>query len=79
MGNGWSGTNDPGERVFDVKVENQLFLDDLDLAKTPGHLVGGMFEWRGAVSDGTIDIDFAHVIENPLINGVEIIRLDSDF
>ena len=27
-------------------------------------------------SDGTIDIDFAHVVENPLINGVEILLLD---
>jgi hypothetical protein len=35
-----------------------------------------MFEWRGQVTDGTVDIDFAHVVKNPLINGVEIIRLD---
>ena len=27
-------------------------------------------------SDGTVNIDFSHVIENPLINGIEIIRTD---
>jgi hypothetical protein len=27
-------------------------------------------------SDGNVDIDFSHVIENPLINGIEIIRTD---
>ena len=28
-------------------------------------------------SDGTVNIDFSHVTENPLINGIEIIRTDS--
>ena len=76
MGNGFAGTNDPGERIFDVSVEGELFRDDLDLSGTLGHRVGGMFEWRGTVDDGTLDIDFAHVVENPLINAVEIVRLD---
>ena len=58
MGNGFSGTNDPGERLFDVRIEGGLFLDDLDLSATLGHRVGGMFEWQGAITDGTIDIDF---------------------
>jgi hypothetical protein len=78
MGNGWSGADDPGERVFDVSVEGELFLDDLDLAAELGHLTGGMFEWRGAVEDGTVEIDFDHVVQNPLINAVEIIRLADD-
>lgn len=77
MGNGFAGTSAPGERVFDVSVEGELFLDDLDLSDTFGHKVGGMFEWIGAVTDGTIDIDFAHVVENPLINAVEIIAIGS--
>ena len=34
-----------------------------------------MFQWQGTVDDGTVDIDFGHVVENPLINGVEIIHL----
>ena len=77
MGNGFSGTNDPGERLFDVRVEGQLFLDDLDLSATLGHRVGGMFEWQGAIVDGTVDIDFEHVLQSPLINGVEILRINS--
>ena len=76
MGNAWSGANDPGERVFDVEVENGLFLDNMDLSGTFGHRVGGMREWQGIVSDGTIDIDFLREVDAPLINGVEIIRLD---
>uniref|UniRef100_UPI002493FE86 malectin domain-containing carbohydrate-binding protein n=1 Tax=Ruegeria atlantica TaxID=81569 RepID=UPI002493FE86 len=66
---------DPGVRQFDVLVEDQLFLDDLDLAATLGKGNGGVFEWIGEVSDGTIDIDFQRVLENPLINGIEIVQL----
>ncbi len=64
-----------GSRVFDVSIEDQLFLDDLDLVDSLGPDAGGMFEWVGEVTDGTIDIDFDHVVQNPLINGVEIIQL----
>ncbi|MBM6402077.1 PKD domain-containing protein [Phycicoccus sp. MQZ13P-5] len=28
------------------------------------------------VSDGTVNIDFSHVVENPLVNGIEIVRTD---
>lgn len=75
MGNGFSGTSAPGQRVFDVSVEGQAFLNDVDLSDQFGHQVGGMFEWVGTVTDGTIDIDFTHVTENPLINAVEVIAL----
>jgi parallel beta-helix repeat protein len=76
MGNGWSGTDGPGERVFGVEVEDELAFEAVDLSGRFGHLVGGMLEWQGTVSDGTVDIDFLRDIENPLINGVEIVRLD---
>ncbi len=78
MGNGFAGTDDAGERVFDVSVEGELFLDDLDLSGTLGHRVGGMYEWQGAINDGTLDVDFDYEIQNPLINGVEVLRLEPE-
>jgi len=78
MGNGYNGTNDPGDRLFDVSVEGQLFLDDVDLTATFGHKTGGMFEWVGQVTDGTINIDFGHEVENPLINAVEILAVGAN-
>ncbi|WP_425053624.1 Ig-like domain-containing protein [Psychromarinibacter sp. S121] len=77
MANGYDGTSAIGSRVFDVSIEDGLFLDDIDLVAEFGHKVGGMFEWIGYVDDGTIDIDFGHVVENPLINAVEIVSLDT--
>lgn len=78
VGNGYVGTNDPGDRLFDVSIEGQTFLDDVDLSATFGHKVGGMFEWVGQVTDGTINIDFGHEVENPLINAVEILAVGSN-
>lgn len=78
MGNGFSGTNDPGERVFDVAIEGMVpvNLDDVDLSADFGHQVGGMISNIVNVTDGTLDIDFLHgSIENPLINAIEIIQL----
>lgn len=77
MGNAWNGTDSSGDLQFDVSVEDQLFLDDIDLIDSFGHKKGGMFEWVGQVDDGTIDIDFGHVIRDPIINGVEILQLNT--
>ncbi|NBD33558.1 MAG: hypothetical protein GVY17_11480 [Cyanobacteria bacterium] len=80
MGNGFSGTSNPGERVFDVAIEGDVLgnLDDIDLSDRFGHLVGGMITNTVSVSDGILDIDLLHdVIENPLINGIEIMALQN--
>ncbi len=76
MGNGFVGTNAPGLRVFDVAIEGTVptVLDDIDLAADFGHLIGGMISTTVEVTDGTLNIDFLHEVENPLINGIEIVR-----
>ncbi len=75
LANGYSGTAAPGTRVFDISIEDQIVFNDVDPTALFGHQTGGMLEWRGSVSDGTIDIGFAHGIDNPLINGVEVLAL----
>ncbi len=75
LGNGATGTNAIGDRIFDVLIEGQVFLDNVDLVASFGHDVGGMFEWTGTIDDGIADIDFQAIIQNPLINAVEIIKL----
>jgi hypothetical protein len=75
MGNGYEGTKTVGSRMFDVRIEDTLAFNDVDLVARFGHKRGGMLEWNGQVTDGRVDIDFAHVVENPLINGVEILAV----
>ncbi|GEM_PF-2043938 len=77
MGNGFSGTNDPGERIFDVAIEGSVpaNLDNLDLVSEFGNEVGGVISNTVTVTDGTLNIEFIHGVENPLINGIEIVQL----
>ena len=78
LGNGFNGTNDPGERIFDVALEGSVpnNLDNVDLIDLFGHQTGGVISNTVNVNDGTLNIDFLHDVQNPLINGIEILQLD---
>jgi PKD repeat protein len=69
-------TSLPGQRSFDVSLDGNLVIDNLDLTATHGSGVATMRSFN-IVSDGMVDIDFSHVVENPLVNGIEIIRTDT--
>ncbi|WP_174536717.1 malectin domain-containing carbohydrate-binding protein [Micromonospora chalcea] len=73
MANRYAGTANAGTRIFDVALEGAVVLDDLDLSAAAGHNVGTMREFT-VVSDGSIDVEFRHVRENPLVNAVEIVK-----
>src|SRR5690606_38148818 len=73
MGNGFSGTSTVLKRYFDIKIEDNLVISNLDLAGTYGHLVGAMRQYAVQVSDGVLNISFNKKKENPLVNGIEII------
>jgi hypothetical protein len=76
MGNGWSGANDPGERVFSVTIEGIAHPDltDLDLTATFGHEVGAVVSHVVDVTDGLLEIEFIHgSANNPMLNGIEVI------
>ena len=51
-------------------------LNDYDIVADVGHNVGTMKSFD-ITSDGNVDIDFGHVVENPLINAIEIFDLDA--
>ena len=68
-------TKDPGRRVFGVQLDGATVAASLDLAADPGHSIGTVRSFD-IVSDGTVNITFVHQTENPLVNGIEIIRTD---
>ena len=70
--NGYDGTANAGQRVFDVAIDGTTKLDDFDIVAAFGNQTGGMKSFN-ITSDGNVDIDFSHVVENPLVNGIEII------
>ncbi|MEM9782127.1 MAG: malectin domain-containing carbohydrate-binding protein, partial [Pseudomonadota bacterium] len=77
FGNGFGGTSASGERVFDVSVEGSVpdELNDIDLSGTFGHQVGGAISFATFVNDGSLSLEFLHGVENPLINGIEVVQV----
>ncbi|MCW3813296.1 malectin [Micromonospora sp. DR5-3] len=73
LANRYDGTASPGSRVFDVALDGVTVLDHLDLSGSVGHNVGTMRSFT-IISDGSVDLDFRHVVENPLVNGIEIVK-----
>ncbi len=70
--NRYAGTSGVGERVFNVDIDGQRVLQDYDIVADVGHDRGTMKSFD-ITSDGQVDIDFGHVVENPLVNGIEIV------
>ncbi len=66
------GVKAAGQRVFDVKVEGQTKVSNLDIYKEAGMnaLQKTVFI---TVTDGNLDIDFVRKVGNPQINGIEIL------
>lgn len=74
--NQYSGTSQVGQRVFNVTLDGTPVLTNYDIVADVGNEVGEMKKWD-IVSDGTVNVNFGHVTENPLVNGIEIINLDA--
>lgn len=68
-----TGTTQPGQRVFDVRLENNTVLDDYDVVAAVGNRVGTMRSFD-LTSDGNVDIDLRNVVNNALVNGIEILN-----
>jgi hypothetical protein len=73
--NGCSCTEHPNQRKFDVSIDGTNVLNDYDIVADVGDQRGTMKQFN-VTSDGNVDIDFNHVVENPLINAIEIIDTD---
>ena len=62
-----------GQRVFNVDLDGTPVLDNYDIVADVGDQTGTMKDWV-VTSPGQITIQFSHVVENPLINGIEIVK-----
>jgi len=64
-----------GERVFSVTINDKVVLEDLDVYKETGGVEKPLVkEFKGVkVTNGELVIGFISNIENPEINGIEIL------
>jgi hypothetical protein len=69
----FEGITAPGERVFSFKVEGQEFKDFDVWVKAGGALRAYVETVKVEVTDGKLDISFTPKVENPEINGIEIL------
>lgn len=69
----YEGITDKGQRVFSVNVQGQDFKDLDVFDKAGGALRAYVLTIPVDVTNGKLDITFTPNIENPEINGIEII------
>jgi hypothetical protein len=74
----YSGASEPGQRVFDVTLEGQVWLQDFDIAATVGYRTATIQQTNVTVTDGALNIEFLHNIENPKVNGIEVLGQVAD-
>ena len=71
--NTYAGTSEPGTRVFDILVEGANVHPRFDTVATAGATATAVVRSAvTAVSDGTLDIAFRRVIENPALKAIEV-------
>jgi hypothetical protein len=69
----YDGITGPGQRVFSFNVEGQEFKDFDVWVKAGGPLRAYVQIVNVEVTDGKLDISFTPNVENPQINGIEIL------
>jgi hypothetical protein len=69
----FEGITGPGERVFSFNVEGHEFKDFDVWVKAGGPLRAYIETVNVEVTDGKLDITFTPKVENPEINGIEIL------
>lgn len=70
------GIKQPGQRVFDVVIEGSVpesmsGIDPLGEAGAKGRAV--MHSAVVTVEDGTLNLEFVHVVDNPFVSAIEIL------
>ncbi len=68
----WTGATAPGIRVFDVLAEGSVVLDNFDIFAEAGSNTALVKTIPVVVSDGSLTLDFAIVIQNPQVCAIEV-------
>ena len=73
----YSQITSPGQRVFDISMEGSVPTDlkDIDPFAEAGALGAFMISHKIMVTDGVLDLEFIHGVENPSLKAIEIVEL----
>jgi hypothetical protein len=64
-----------GPREYDIAIEGQTVLDNYNMYQDLGHDVGSVKTFEVTPSDDTLNVEFLHELENPMIAGLEVVQL----
>ncbi|WP_227374049.1 malectin domain-containing carbohydrate-binding protein [Haladaptatus halobius] len=73
---GWNDYQQGGPRTFDSVVEGKVVLNDYDMYAELGHDRGTTKSYTVTVRDGVLNVRFLHEQEDPMISGIEVVRVD---
>jgi N-acetylneuraminic acid mutarotase len=68
----WTGS---GQRRFDVSIEGQQVITDLDIIATVGPKTALNLTFQAVVTDGTLTIDFVTIVDNAKVSAIQVIAL----
>ena len=71
------GPGGAGKRVFDVRVEGQLALDDYDIYAAVGAAAADVRAFDVELTDGLLDLAFDASVDRPKLSAFEAIELSS--
>jgi cysteine-rich repeat protein len=66
------GSDQPGQRVFDVFVEDAFVIEDIDVARAVGSRKAMVREFQVLVGDGSLTLRFVGNIGAPMISAIEV-------
>ncbi len=68
-------TGGPGSRVFDVRVEGTLVLDDLDLVALVRPATAFAQSFLAEVKDGVLDIELTSIVDSAKLSALEVLPI----
>ncbi|WP_227354081.1 malectin domain-containing carbohydrate-binding protein [Haladaptatus salinisoli] len=75
---GWNDYQENGPRTFDIQVEGRVVLNDYDMYAELGPDRGTVKSYTVTVRDGALNVRFLHEQEDPMISGIEVVRVDGN-
>ena len=71
-----SCTQNVGQRKFTIAIDGATKASSFDIVAAAGGTNRATMKQYDITSDGSVNINFTHVLENPLVNGIELIDND---
>ncbi|MEM9911584.1 MAG: malectin domain-containing carbohydrate-binding protein [Pseudomonadota bacterium] len=74
----WAPAFNDGVRVFDIEIEDEAVVEDMDIYQTAGARTAHVVTSQLTVEDGVLDIDLLKDTQNPKLSALEIRAINQE-